>query len=644
MQYHFRRIILFLALFLCPSASQAQEPTDTSDDALELDPIETFADDTEDAGSDAEFDDRINHARIIEMNEPVTGLGEVLGRIPAARINDSGSRLQRKVLTYRGADAQDITVRYQGVPINALSDASADLALPPVQLTRKATLSGSGAGIASGSVGGLLDLVSDDSDEQIKASVSGSSLADFSLFSQGRLSLTPTAQIRAASFADHSPGEFHYIDAQGSRQTRTHNEASRYGAQISASADFSKASIHAFSLISTIDRQEPGLSEYPSRFLKAAQNTWLSLSRFETQFAPFAAGKSISVWKFDISHRASGSTYENPTAFIGNRPTASDYLENRTLTHISSDFLAGTISKTSISLGYDAQWMSTTQTSGTTSDSQSLQRHLLNLTIAETLSFLTDRLLIDLAFRTDWNVTESPLYSPHIAIRAIPHKTVDLWISGNRTARYPTFDENYYKTEFIRGNPDLNPQTAYNAEAGVSYHPAEWLSLSASGFYNLHKDLIRFIPITPYLYEAQNITHATVRGLEFSASSQFWLGFAIKASYAFIDAQTDDGLLLPGTPKHQTDTELSWNDDIWHASFRVSYASQTERNLANTQHLPDRLRLDASLAFRFYPGWRLSLAIYNLLDDRKSEDSMQRPLPGRYAFMTLEYAFPSDPD
>lgn len=603
-------------------------------DAIVLETVENTAESNEIPVST--HDDRLEHATIIPIDDQNLELSKLLEKVTSARIADSGNRLQRKSFAFRGAAAQDIVIRYLGIPLNALSDASTDLALIPAQLIQNAILLGSGATAATGSVGGLVDL-QPNLDAPMRTLISVSTLEDFALFSHGKIHRDGW-QVSGAFWGDSSPGKFLYYDEQGTLQTREHNAASRIGGQLFTTISLPSLEITAFSLLSYIDREEAGQSEYPIKYRDASQKLWLSLSGIQTQFAPFSLGSAFVQFNISASERLSGDTYDNPTAFVGGTHTYSDYLESRTILDTNAILLLNGWNRTSFDLTYEYQSLSSEMLAFSQTLSQNHHRHLISASIIDSLAFFHDKLELAISGRIDWNVdTQSPLFSYHAGITGQPFQDLSLWASASMAERYPTFDESYYRTEYIRGNPSLEPQRSFIHELGMTYSPAQWLKASITGFYNFHKDLIRFIPVTPYLFEAKNLSTATARGFEFSISSYGWYGFSAKAEYTLADVITDDGYPMPTTAKHHVMGELSWKNRHLMTSVDIHYQSKVPRNMAGTNFSRPKLRLNGHFAMNLYDALWLSLDIDNMLNDMSSADVLQRPLPGIQAFVHLRW-------
>lgn len=601
-----------------------------ADVPLELEAIEIDGEQTGET-----FDARNAHENAVQI---ATGesLSRTLSRIASVQAAERGNALQRASIAYRGAAAQDIVVRYHGIEINAMSDASADLSLIPEGLVDRAAISSSGAGITSGADGGLIELQSHEPNDAFAAQASIGSMRDFHVFGHGGYAWNH-AVLDATFFGAHSPGEFAYIDDQGTLQHRVHHAAARFGAQLNASWTLDRLTLSAFSLFSHISREEAGLSEYPARSRYATQELWLSLSQLKAVFDPITTGEAQMLLQMSISHRASGDTYDNPTSFIGGHPTHDVYRENQTFIDAKADFFTGSWGITTFELGYEAQHLDTETLLSNASTTHVRSGHQLHLSLSESTSFFEDRFRAAIAVRGDYRIEKTPIFSAHLGLSYRPLEFLEIWGSTATAGRYPSYNEQYYRTEFIRGNDDLKSQRSYLNEVGIGIHVGAYLGLKLSGFYHFYDHLIRFLPITPYLYEARNLSSVTSRGFEATLASKVWRGLFLEAQYSFVDAKTSDGYMMPTTSRHQVRGNLGWRDAIWDAEVEVTYRTKLPINMSETQFLDPRLRLNASIRFRLYRGWSLIYRLDNLLNDMTSEDLLQQPLPGRSMMLTLSY-------
>ncbi|HET6569622.1 MAG TPA: TonB-dependent receptor, partial [Rhodothermales bacterium] len=162
------------------------------------------------------------------------------------------------------------------------------------------------------------------------------------------------------------------------------------------------------------------------------------------------------------------------------------------------------------------------------------------------------RLAPSLLVRAGGRVDYDPAYglepTPQLSI-AFSRGVVSAYVNSGRTIRAPNYVERYYNTLLAHptgnlGNPDLDVETAWAHEAGVSLYPTGGLSLHADVFTRRTWNLIdyaRFDTADP-IFLARNLHDVRVNGVEADADfvRSFRLGRTrLSASYALLDTQLD---------------------------------------------------------------------------------------------------------
>ena len=609
------------------------------DGALVLDPVEVAA--PKESGGDDFETTKTGTLRLqtvdFEEYSSTSGVDRILNRIRGVKARNSGGMLQAQTISLRGAAAQDVAVTYRGVSINSLSDAVADMAYFAPEILGKAHVYGTGSTSLPGGAAGMIELMGSDSSAPIIARISGTTLADFGLFARG--SLQPgDHRVSASFFGDRSPGEFRYVDAQGSPQYRQHNAAARTGGELVYDAFLDEIHIAAFSFLSRIDRQEAGVSEFPDAYRRAYNAQWLALNRLALDTMPIAMGQSYASFAIELAQRTSKKSYDNPTMAIGKRSLNTRHFENTTHIAAGGEWDWAGISTTKVDLQYDYQRVETLYKSGNQSLTQTHDRHIFSASVAESLNFLRDSLTINASGKVDRWGDAQWMASASASIRYQTPIHLTLGFSGAYAQRLPSFDELYYQTEFVRGNPELNPQKSAIHELSIAYDYGDWITLRLSGFYNLHRDLIRFVPETPTLMRARNFADSTARGVDFSVVWNIYSGLGIKLDYAWTDARTKNKRRMPQVPEHSVSGEIFYDYEHFSFAFFAQYESAMAQNVSATDYGDDRVELSIEAALSLPFGATISLAVYNLLDVQTRQDVLQRPLPGRYGAVALRLA------
>ncbi len=565
-------------------------------------------------------------------------IADVLRTSSILHVADSGGRLQRQTVLMHGSASQDVLVMFHGVPINALSHASADLSLIPARLLENATVR-TNAGSerdGSGGLGGVIELFPAHTLNNFELAASAGTLEDFAFFGQKPITTNKTST-EFTAFADRTAGKFDYIDAQDEQQTRYHNGAWRFGSLIEFAADVDDAEIEAFLFGAYLEREVAGLSEFPNAFKQAQESSLLTLLGVKTSFSPLEIGCSSTVFSIKANHRFARNAYENPVGFMGGKPVDSLYLENRTYVAGEASFAYAETHSTTLVLSYEAQSVATQNLVLENFVNDEHKRHIVSLRAEQNLSWFEDQLRVFAGFRFDEIVHSGQAYAPRVAVSYQPVSWFDVNASVSYANRFPSFDEQYIHTESIQGDKDLNMQRSVLNELALHFNFAPWFEMNLVGFYNIHWDLIRFIPVSAILFKAQNLPRSTARGVDLQIQSTLFEHVILSFGYAFNDSYIDEGKLpVPGIARHQITARaeaILWDFDLW---LQTSYSAQRTLKFSGQYALHNPFRLDAHLGYTLFDMVKFTVDVQNLTNDRKSEDFRQYPLPGTTAMFGVE--------
>lgn len=239
-----------------------------------------------------------------------------------------------------------------------------------------------------------------------------------------------------------------------------------------------------------------------------------------------------------------------------------------------------------------------------------------------------------------------------------------LQANGGRTVRTPDISELFGDRGAVVGNPDLRPETGFNADAGLVWMmtgrgPLDLLRLEAAWFGSWTDDLIVYVQNSQSTVRSENIDAAEILGLEASLRLELWDLVGLSANYTWLHAvnRSDTayyaGKRLPGRPVHEVfgKIALEHDTDRWglKAWFDVDYAGRNYLTPANLEE-------DALARLLFGAGLRMShratgvsvtVEVKNLLDTfvlkdaqgnrRPLRDFESFPLPGRTIMATLHW-------
>ena len=567
-----------------------------------------------------------------------SSLADVLRESAELRVSESGGRLQKQTISLHGSASQDVLVTYHGITLNALSHASADLSLIPARLLSAAHIHTNAGSqhYGSGALGGLIELESNLAPQSIEIAASLGTLSDYAIFGRAPIRSDHTLT-EIALFADHTKGDFKYIDAQNVEHTRTHNGAWRIGGQFTSAWSTDAVLLEAFCFYSALSREIAGLAEFPDAYKNATDTAHIALASLSAFFAPTPLGQSDATFELSAKHHFSRDNYENPASFLGGRPVHAQYDENRTTLSAKAFFSYAQNYTTEIEFGYEHQRVDTNTLIFNNIVPAENTRHIISIRAEENMAWLDDQLRLFAGIRIDEIINSGPAFSPRIAFSYTPNSYFTLRASTSYANRFPAFDELYIKTESIQGDEDLKLQTSILNDISISFAYSPWFELSITGFYNIHWELIRFIPVTAYLYKAKNLPLSTARGVDITANSNLFDLIELSFGYTYNDSFVNKGSLpIPGIARHHTTARVRIHYGILNAWLQTSYSAKIAQKLSGQYAPKDPFRLDAHVAFTIFDKVTISLDVKNLTNDKSSEDFRQSPLPGTTAMLGIE--------
>lgn len=277
--------------------------------------------------------------------------------------------------------------------------------------------------------------------------------------------------------------------------------------------------------------------------------------------------------------------------------------------------------------------------------------------IVETLDILDDRLTLSAGARVDWTDGFDPQILPSFGIVITPLPWIRLRSQIGRAYRAPSFDELYHPDEgFIRGNPNLDPEDAWNFDAGIELNlriagPVSNLNVSATWFRREIDESIVWVLINPRTLAPINTGGATTQGYELAASLEVTRYIELSGNYTRTDSNRDStGEAIPG----QADDEISGRirigpADQWKLVGEVSHLGKILVNEGGSRVLPARTVWNASASVNIaripwlpFPRVVNELWVYANVDnigDEAVRDAISFPQPGRNVSAGFEVAW-----
>lgn len=203
-------------------------------------------------------------------------------------------------------------------------------------------------------------------------------------------------------------------------------------------------------------------------------------------------------------------------------------------------------------------------------------------------------------------------------------------LSGARGYHNPSFNDLYWPADaFAEGNPELEPETSWEAEAGITVRAFDLLEATSTAFLALTDDLIIWLPGAGGIWSPQNISRALRTGLETSVHVDL-SRMELSGNFTWLDAtdltdgSVDYGLRLPYRPEYTWGVDgridpgsaLSISISAFGSGLRFTNSSQTAA-------LPSYVVLSssASIDLPWFSGVSLAVTVANVLDEEYEETS-----------------------
>ncbi len=283
------------------------------------------------------------------------------------------------------------------------------------------------------------------------------------------------------------------------------------------------------------------------------------------------------------------------------------------------------------------------------------ERFVVGVFGQDDVGFLDERLRLIPALRFDDSEGFDIEWIPRFGVIAKPWPWLELKGNVERSYRIPSFEELFVDEPSFRGNPNLAPEEALNADVGLEMGfdrlgplSAGWLEFAL--FRNEIDESISFVVANPFLVLAVNTGSATVRGLELAGGGRVlgWLG--LSANWTLLDTKVDrTGLPLPGRPRHEVfaRAELGPPEGAIKLIGSCLYTSDIPVTPDGLTRVSARTVVDLSLVLDLrklpkvgesLPGQQLLFSVTaNNLTDASVRDALFFPQPGRSLFFRVEW-------
>lgn len=203
----------------------------------------------------------------------------------------------------------------------------------------------------------------------------------------------------------------------------------------------------------------------------------------------------------------------------------------------------------------------------------------------------------------------------------------------------PSFNDLYYPNDgSSAGNPDLLPERSRSYELGLS-GTHNWLSWSLQAFHTNVEGLIDWTPDASFFYSPQNLSSATMRGIEATTTATL-AAWRVALNYTYLDPRSvgdvNDGRVLPRRARQSGRIDVSYNMGPARLSSTVNVIGPRYDDLSNTARLGGYSTVDFASDVELSKALTLQVKLANFFD-RRYETARYYNQDGRAIYLTLRY-------
>jgi outer membrane cobalamin receptor len=588
----------------------------------------------------------------------VLRLADALGGVPGVRVARFGAPGSFAAVSVRGTRSDQVLVLVDGRRLTTAQGGGVDLGAVDVATLERIEVVRGGASALYGAdaLGGVINLVT----RPLSGGAGGTALrlegGSFGTIA-GALRHERTAgtsgRLWLKGHGLRTAGDYRYRD-RGSETERRNAGARASGT--SAGLLFPVAPSARFTLdggIEASDQEVPGTVEFPTPHAHRDDRRASAAAELILLNRPAGATRMV----VEAHQHRQRRSYRDPDYGIADRhvnsSTGIELKLDRSLAPEHAEDLESPATRRLLTSGFELQRDALTSTTDGDRERRSAGLYLRGQLAGGPLA--GGKLLLAPAVRLDTQNDLPPLLSSRLALGVDLPAGYNLRLSAGRSYHPPSFDDLFFPdTGGALGNPDLEPERAFEVELGLGRAFGQRATLATHGFRQEIDDLIQWAPGPDGRWRPHNVGKAILRGIELEGRTAVRvLGLAGDADLALsldlLDARNRtgepnvDGRRLPYRPaitgRFELAAPLSERLRLIAAWQGVGRSFVTP---SNTKSVPGHGLIDLTAELVLTGRLLGSVAALNLADIQAA-DVRDYPLPGREWRAALRWNAPELP-
>lgn len=592
-------------------------------------------------------------------------LADLLGETEGVTIRRFGGIGDRSEVTIRGSSPSQVVLTIDGVRANSVLTGGFDLSrvclplLDRVEITRGAGATQAG----SGAVGGVVNVVTRGAEGEPTTrlafgggafdTIEGSALHADRIgsldYSVGYCGFDTDGDFEFARPTERIDG----IEAkfEPDSATRLNNDRVQHSGSLALGLPLAGGTLRFTDFAVFSSGGEPGIDSgngpIAGQSIEARSRDFSNLAQLRWSGpSPTGLGEEFE-WR--VHHRVERSRFRDPAAVLSEPIEVTTRLSTAGI-RVSDRWHQQALGQTG-DLAVQADFAHDSLRS---SDQSGRERARVGGTLTQTLRLFDERLTLSAGSRLDWTEGFDAELLPSLGVVIAPFPWIRLRSQIGRAYRAPNFDELFHPDQgFIRGNPELAAEDAWNFDVGLeleldSVGPFSRLRLSGAWFRREIDDSIVWVRINPLTIAPVNTGAATTEGFELAGSVDLTSYLRLSANHTRTDSERDGtGKPLPGQAEEETHVRLRLGPEKrWKLVGEMDRIGTIPVDLGGGRRLPARTVWNVSAAWNLATLSRLALDrwasevwIFAELDnigDEAVRDAVSFPQPGRHGSAGIE--------
>jgi outer membrane cobalamin receptor len=574
----------------------------------------------------------------------VRDLAQILNRQAGIAVQNYGALGALQNVSLRGSTAEQVLVLIDGVRVNNARDGTVDLSLIPLNSVERIEIvrGGTSALYGSDAIGGVINIITKkEAENRLKVRVEngsyipqkyetgtgdakgpdGGDLLDMQRAGLQFSRTFGTVQFTTSGNIYRAGNGYVYKDESGEKRKR--ENAGVTGGDITADMrlPLGNGDLDLKGIFVSNNKGVPGLTTSPSPTAEQKDRAFQGSLGFSTD----SFFSDVLTFNARTYFNYSKLQYADPDYFFG--PLESEHQVYGTGLDLSQEVLFFDLLSIVYGADLSYDWIESTDVGK--------KDRVYGGLFLETPLYLTEGFTLIPMVRYDYYSDFQGTFNFKLAASQSLSSQTSLKGSLSKSYRAPTFNQLYWPFDgFTEGNPDLEPETGYEVDFGITHQGAR-VNYNVFLFTRYVKDVIIWKEGPDMVYRPSNFDESLYPGLETQLRVNITRGLFFNLGYTFIYSLDLSGGLtvsdderMPYLPLHELDFGLDFLQKRYniglngHLESKRYYESFTGR-----MTLPAYVVLDAYYRHSLGKDATFLLSLDNLLNTRY-EVAAHYPMPG----------------